>query len=67
MEGWGVHDDQPAGIVVASLGHDIELVLELQLLHDELIDTWSQVGISTGLHQLAVSFGLNPMAATGPL
>lgn len=67
MEGAGVADDQPAGIVLSSLGHDLQLVLQLQLLHDGLIETWSQVGISTGLLEVAVSFKLGTEAAAGPL
>lgn len=67
MEGRGVSEDQPAGIVLTSLGHDIPLVQQLQLLHDGLISTWSAVGISVGLREVADQFGLLREAATGPL
>lgn len=67
MEGRCVSDDQPAGVALMGLGHSLPLVQQLQLLHDGLIETWSHVGISTGLRELALSFGLDPGAATGPL
>jgi hypothetical protein len=66
MEKKGVACDQPAGIVLHGLGHDMTLVRELQLLHDGLIGTWSPIGISVGLREVAASFGLDPTAATGP-
>lgn len=67
MEGRGVADDQPAGIVVAGLGHDLGLVQQLQLLHDGLIETWSQVGLQVGLRELAGLFELSSHAVTEPL
>lgn len=67
MEGRSVADDQPPGEALTRLGHDLYLVLQLQLLHDGLIETWSPIGISIGLKEIAYSFGLDPRAATEAL
>lgn len=66
MEGRSVSDDQPAGEAIAALGHDLELVQQLQLLHDGMVDTWSPIGIRVGLRELAVGYGLDPSSATEP-
>jgi len=65
MESRSVADDQPAGVVIASLGHDLGLVASLQGLHDGIALSWSEAGLLAGLRELAGGFGLNCDALSG--
>lgn len=67
FEGLSVADDQPTGRIIAEQGHDLPLVQQLQLFHDGLLETWSPIGVTIGLRQLAESFGLSSAVLAEPV